>query len=409
MTQLFRPDLPFRLGPWRVDPAARRIVRQGRVEVLRPKAMALLLVLAEAAPAPVARDRAIDRVWPGIFVGDESLTHAVAELRRALDQQGRGDGPIETIQKAGYRLTLLPEPDTAEPATIPRQTDALALIDAQLLVAEARRLRQRNGRGVLAEALRLCREAAAMAPDHAPVLGEFAMAAADCALFSPRERPDLPEAREVAARAVALRPDLSVGYMALGMVEDALAAPERATAAFGRALAIDPGNAECHYLMARMFYSSGDMRRAALAATEAARLRPDDYCAPYLAAGAFGGAGEAARAAEAARVACRRLVARRRLDGAEQRSENILGSLLARLGRTEAALRELGRYEGAGGLVTYYNAAAYAQAGIVDVALARLEENIETGYRNFRWIRHDPALAPLRGERAFRRLAGSAE
>ncbi len=395
------PHRPFRIGPWRVDPARRRITGAGREVALRPKPMALLLALVGAAPGVLTRDAAMEAVWPGVTVGDESLTHAASELRRAFGQTTRGDGPIETIQKGGYRLRQMPEAESVRPrGPVP----GAALIDARLAAAEARRLRDRNGVNALAEALDLCRKAAALAPDDALVLAEAAMAAADCTLFSARQRPDLGEAMALADRAVACRPDLACGHVARGFVLDAAGCPEAATEAFARAITLSPGDADAHYLMARMFYASGDLRRAALAAAEAARLMPDDYCAPYLAAGAFAGLGETSRAGEAARQALARLKARREIDGSEPRADNILAPLLARAGQPDAALTEVTRYEAAGGIVTYYNAAAYAGAGDVTLALDRLEENLDTGYRNFRWIQHDPALAPLRREKRFQRL-----
>jgi hypothetical protein len=42
------------------------------------------------------------------------------------------------------------------------------------------------------------------------------------------------------------------------------------------------------------------------------------------------------------------------------------------------------------------------------MALDRLEETVEAGYRDFRWARNDPALAKLRRERRFQRLTSTA-
>jgi DNA-binding winged helix-turn-helix (wHTH) protein/tetratricopeptide (TPR) repeat protein len=410
---LFLSPAPFMIGSCRIDPGARRVTRDNTETVLRPKAMSLLAALASVAPEPLSRHQILDVVWPDVTVGDDSVTQVVRELRRAFGQRGRLGGPLQTLQKGGYRLIHPVDPVVPRVAPAVRQRGSgakpgAALVDAQLACAEARRLRERNGVNALQMALDLCREAVAMAPDYAPALAEYAVSLADCALFSPGHAQDLHQGAEMASRAIFQRPDLACGYLAQGVVCDAMGATDCGMAAFAKALDRAPSDPGVHYLLARLCYAAGDFPRAARAATEAARLRPDDYCAPYLAAGALAAVGDTAQSAAVARMALNRLRQRLAADGQEPRANNIVGALLARAGQANAALADVAAYERAGGQITYYNAAAYAWLGEVDIALHRLQENIDTGYRNFRWIRHDPSLNSLRGMPAFERIAAHA-
>ena len=85
--QPFVQSEPFYLGAWRVDCSARELTDGRETRRLSPRAMSVLMVLVGADGAVVSRTHLLDAVWPEVSVGDESLTQAVAELRRALSQE----------------------------------------------------------------------------------------------------------------------------------------------------------------------------------------------------------------------------------------------------------------------------------------------------------------------------------
>ncbi len=84
-----------------LDPARRRLLRNGEPVALGDRAFDLLLALAGAGGRPVPAGVLVARVWPGITVGDGNLRVQVRALRRAL-----GDGAVETVPGVGYRLAL---------------------------------------------------------------------------------------------------------------------------------------------------------------------------------------------------------------------------------------------------------------------------------------------------------------
>ena len=55
-------------------------------------------------PAWSQHEEILDAVWPGVTVGDESLSQAVAELRRALGPDGVR--LIRTVPQRGYILDV---------------------------------------------------------------------------------------------------------------------------------------------------------------------------------------------------------------------------------------------------------------------------------------------------------------
>lgn len=132
------PAAPFALGPWTVDPVANEVRRDGAVVRLEPKAVAVLVHLAERAGEVVTRDELMDAVWPDVVVTDASLTRCVSQLRQALGDDARGAGLIETVPKVGYRLhapDAVPEAEPSDPPPRRRMLGGLGLAVALVLVA----------------------------------------------------------------------------------------------------------------------------------------------------------------------------------------------------------------------------------------------------------------------------------
>jgi TolB-like protein/DNA-binding winged helix-turn-helix (wHTH) protein/Tfp pilus assembly protein PilF len=110
-------DASLRVGDWLVEPALNRLSAAAGSVRLEPKAMALLCHLARHPGQVVSREALLAAVWPGVIVGDDSLTQAVIKLRKALGDTAEAPAYIQTIAKRGYRLLAPVQPiDPAAPA-----------------------------------------------------------------------------------------------------------------------------------------------------------------------------------------------------------------------------------------------------------------------------------------------------
>jgi DNA-binding winged helix-turn-helix (wHTH) protein/WD40 repeat protein len=115
----------FRVGEWLVEPSLNRLSRVNEVVRLDLKSMDLLRCLAEDASEVISTQELVDRVWQVEVVAVGTLTHAVAELRKALGDDARSPSYIETIPKRGYRLIakvsfdVVDEPRVADIARFP--------------------------------------------------------------------------------------------------------------------------------------------------------------------------------------------------------------------------------------------------------------------------------------------------
>ncbi len=97
-------ETSFRLGDRLVEPRLNRVTRDGESIQLEIKAMDVLVCLARRAGDVVSRQEIIDEVWATEFISDNTLTHAIAELRTALGDDARNPSFIETIHRRGYRI-----------------------------------------------------------------------------------------------------------------------------------------------------------------------------------------------------------------------------------------------------------------------------------------------------------------
>jgi TolB-like protein/tetratricopeptide (TPR) repeat protein len=97
-------DRLLRIGDLRVDPALGEI-RKGDVTIsLEPKAMELLLCLAERAGEVVSVGQLLDVVWKDVVVSQDSVYAAVAALRRTLGDNPKSPRYIASVVRRGYRL-----------------------------------------------------------------------------------------------------------------------------------------------------------------------------------------------------------------------------------------------------------------------------------------------------------------
>jgi len=107
-----RAGTTFQFDDVLVDPEAFRVSKAGRVLPLEPKAIRVLVYLAENRPRAVSKDELMTAVWEDAAVTDNALTRIVAQLRKSLGDSSREPKYIETVPTLGYRfIAEVREPD----------------------------------------------------------------------------------------------------------------------------------------------------------------------------------------------------------------------------------------------------------------------------------------------------------
>jgi DNA-binding winged helix-turn-helix (wHTH) protein len=94
--------MPYRFGPFTLDPGTRRLLRDADEIHLSPKAFELLHFLVEHRIRAIPRAELHKRLWPSTFVLETNLASLVAEVRRALGDSADDPQYVRTMHRVGY-------------------------------------------------------------------------------------------------------------------------------------------------------------------------------------------------------------------------------------------------------------------------------------------------------------------
>jgi pimeloyl-ACP methyl ester carboxylesterase/DNA-binding winged helix-turn-helix (wHTH) protein len=109
-TPVTTPAKSIHFGPFRLDVGSHRLWKGGQEIILAPKAIDLLVYLAERPNVVVSRSELFAALWPNTFVDDHALSVQILDIRKAL---GDRTAYIETRPRRGYRFVI---PEETEPA-----------------------------------------------------------------------------------------------------------------------------------------------------------------------------------------------------------------------------------------------------------------------------------------------------
>src|SRR6266404_5290199 len=123
----------YRFGPFSLDAAERRLLRDGDPVSLAPKVFDTLLVLIEDAGRLVAKNALMSRLWPDTFVEEATLARNISDLRKALGESAGEARYIETVPKTGYRFIALITQSGGQETTfiVQRHTRSRVVVEEQ--------------------------------------------------------------------------------------------------------------------------------------------------------------------------------------------------------------------------------------------------------------------------------------
>jgi TolB-like protein len=101
----------YRFGDFTLDVGEQQLRRSDAVVFLRPRPFETLLYLVERHGHLVRKRELLDRVWAETNVTESVLSNAIAELRRALDDDVDKPRYISTVPRLGYRFIAETEED----------------------------------------------------------------------------------------------------------------------------------------------------------------------------------------------------------------------------------------------------------------------------------------------------------
>lgn len=413
----------FYIGDALVDPASRQVTRGHHRQRLSPKATRVLETLAAAPGQVLRREALLDAVWPEVTVGEEVLTHAIAELRKALGDDFREPRHIETVHKSGYRL-LSPVRRDDDLAEAMRGLDISAALDGETpdlpgrstpgdaafdledyaLYLTACDLFDRGGRSNVHAAAELFSRLIEDRPHYAPGYAGLAKALTFIDLYFGPQLDCLARALDSSETALRLDPGSAEAHAAHGLALARAGQVGRARRSFKSAIRLQPDSDAIQLLLGHAGFAWGDHGLSAVMLEQAARRRADDYHSLALAAKARRGLGDEAGARANAAKAKARVEVHLLAFPDDFRALCGQARILIELGERAEGLDLIGRLLRHRDPMNYYFASSLAFADEVPLALDRLEETADDGWRNAALLHCDPDLDVLRREPRFRRL-----
>jgi DNA-binding winged helix-turn-helix (wHTH) protein len=262
----------LRFGAFQIDPRTWTLTNAGRTVDLSPRLVEILAYLAGRAGTIVTKDELLDRFWPDVHIAENTLTRAIADIRKAI-----GDSPdqpkfVQTLARRGYRF--LPSVDSAVggagqsrdaiPPTVPQgpaESTAFDPFQAWVkgrLALDSLELSQLPG--AVAAFERAVAELPNYAPAHAGLANAYLLQFETTRSGSVPDRQLLDRATKAARQACAVEPTLGEAWAVLGYLLAAAGKTQESQAAARRAASLEPDNWRHHYRLAHATWGEERLR-----------------------------------------------------------------------------------------------------------------------------------------------------
>ena len=228
----------IRFGPFQIDPRTWLLTRESAPVDLSPRLVEILAFIVSKAGQIVTKDELLEKFWPGVNVTENTLTRAVADIRKAIGDGAAEPQYLETASRRGYRF-VGDQPSISDPfQDWVKGRLALDSLDANKLNDAVRAFET------------TATELPHYAPAHAGLANAYLLQYERTRFDSVPDRDLLTRAMKAAREATTIDPSLGEGWAVLGYLLCAAGKSEEGQAAARRATALEPDNWRHHYRLA---------------------------------------------------------------------------------------------------------------------------------------------------------------
>jgi DNA-binding winged helix-turn-helix (wHTH) protein len=282
----------IRFGPFEIDPRTWTLAREGQAIDLSPRLVEILGHLATRDGATVTKDELLERFWPGVNVSDNTLTRAIADVRKAIGDSASAPVYVQTLARRGYRFVGSAPASPALPAL--SEEDPFRAWEQGRLALESLDVSR------LDQAIIAFERAVANLPSYAPAYAGLANAYLlrfETTRFgNTPDREMLDRALTAARRACTADPKLGEAWAVLGYLLASAGQVVEGQAAARRATALEPDNWRHHFRLGYVTWGEERLR----ATDRIIHLMPAFAPARMLSAMVFVARGALARAEQEA-------------------------------------------------------------------------------------------------------------
>src|SRR6187401_803209 len=97
----------YAFGEYELDQENYELRRAGALISLQPKVFDLIRYLVEQRGRVVPTPELLEHVWPNEVISRSAMSWSINQARKALHQETRAKGPIETIYGRGVRFNAV--------------------------------------------------------------------------------------------------------------------------------------------------------------------------------------------------------------------------------------------------------------------------------------------------------------
>jgi DNA-binding winged helix-turn-helix (wHTH) protein len=97
--------MQIRFGDCVIDSETRELLVRGSGVHVSPKAFQFLELLLENRPRALSKAEIHEKLWPGTFVSDGTLTSLLAEVRSAIEDEAQEPKFVRTLHRFGYAFS----------------------------------------------------------------------------------------------------------------------------------------------------------------------------------------------------------------------------------------------------------------------------------------------------------------
>ena len=228
----------IRFGSFQIDPRTWLLTHDSKPVDLSPRLVEILGFIVTRSGQIVTKEELLDKFWAGVNVTENTLTRAIADIRKAIGDDANAPHYLETASRRGYRFVgdtpLVSDPfqDWVKGRLALDSLDATKLDDAT-----------RAFERTVAELPRY-------APAHAGLANAYLLQYERTRFGSAPNRELMKRAIDAARQATTIDASLGEGWATLGYLLSAAGKIEEGQAASRRATALEPDNWRHYYRLA---------------------------------------------------------------------------------------------------------------------------------------------------------------
>jgi tetratricopeptide (TPR) repeat protein len=240
----------IRFGSFQIDPRTWLLTRDGTAVDLSPRLVEILAFIVSRGGEIVTKDELLERFWSGVNVTENTVTRAIADIRKAIKDEASQPKYLETASRRGYRFIGVQGVQGAVDPFEDWVKGRLALdsLDSAQLDEAVRAFE------------RTATELPRYAPAHAGLANAYLLQFEQTRFGNVPDRSLLARAMEAARQASTLDPSLGEAWAVLGYLLNAAGKSGEAQAAARRATALEPENWRHQYRLAYVAWGEERLR-----------------------------------------------------------------------------------------------------------------------------------------------------